>query len=154
MENEDIAKELDIFPEIMKVLAEDFKPNIGIPLKKVEGKALMEIKFSEGRPMSYYCEKVSLENGSFTYLADKLEEKGFIERIDDAADRRKKVLVLTPKGKEATDEIHAQFQNHLMSKLAVLDDRDKEILMDTIGRLKEIKSKIKERYIHGHTGIG
>jgi hypothetical protein len=39
----------------------------------------MEIKFSEGKPMSYYCERVDLQNGSFTYLADKLEKKGALK---------------------------------------------------------------------------
>ena len=125
MESEYLVKELDIFPEIMRILAEDFKPKVDIRLKKIEFKTLMEIKFSEGNSMSYYCEKVSLENGSFTYLADKLEKKGFIERIYDKADRRKKVLVLTEKGRAVTDEIHRQFEKHLMGKLDMLDAADK-----------------------------
>ena len=145
MENEYLVKELEIFPEIMRILAEDFKPKVDIRLKKIEFKTLMEIKFSEGNSMSYYCEKVSLENGSFTYLADKLERKGFIERIYDETDRRKKVLVLTEKGKSVTDEIHRQFENHLMGKLDMLDAADKDTLIATIDTLKEIKTKIKER---------
>ena len=145
MENEDLAKELEIFPQIMRILAEDFKPELAIRLKKMEYKTLMEIKFSEGNSMSYYCEKVSLENGSFTYLADKLEKKGIIERVYDEMDRRKKVLVLTGRGREITDEVHRQFQKHLMGRLDVLDAVDKDTLITTIGILKEIKLKIEER---------
>jgi len=145
MGNEDLAKELDIFLEMMRILSEDFKPKVDIRLKKMEFKTLMEIKFSEGNSMGYYCEKVSLENGSFTYLADKLEKKGFIKRIYDEADRRKKVLILTEKGQAITDEVHRQFERHLMGKLDLLDAADKDTLIATITTLKEIKSKIKER---------
>ena len=145
MKNEDLAKELDIFLEMMRILSEDFRPKVNIQLKKIEFKTLMEIKFAEGNSMSYYCEKVSLENGSFTYLADKLEQKGFIERIYDEADRRKKVLILTEKGKEVTDAAHRQFEQHLTDKLDLLDAADKDTLIATIATLKEIKSKIEER---------
>lgn len=145
MENEDLAKELDIFLEMMRILSEDFRPKVTIRLKKIEFKTLMEIKFSEGNSMSYYCEKVSLENGSFTYLADKLEKKGVITRIYDETDRRKKVLILTEKGKEVTDAVHRQYERHLTDKLNLLDAADKGTLIATIATLKKIKSKIEER---------
>jgi MarR family 2-MHQ and catechol resistance regulon transcriptional repressor len=142
-----IIKKSKIFPEIWRTLNGDFSPEIKMNLKKAEIKTLMQIKFNEGQPMSFYCSKVDLEHGSFTYLTDKLESKGLTERDSDDGDRRIKILRLTEKGRFISDEIHRQFGAHLSVKLHFLDEDELNQLtevMDVLERLQlSIASKIK-----------
>lgn len=137
-----IVKKLKILPRLMKVLTGDFIPQSNYKLKKTESKTLMEMRCEEGKSMSYYCEKVDLENGSFTYLADKLEKKGLIKRVFVEGDRRKKVLMLTDEGHKVTEDTHNQFERHLATKLQVLEEEELDKLLNAIEILEGIKHSL------------
>ena len=72
-------------------------------------------------PMSRLAEMldVSLSNGSG--LIDRIEERGFVERIRVASDRRMVMVRLTPAGRETLDEIEVVREQVLRRVLDRLD---------------------------------
>lgn len=67
-------------------------------------KALMWL--TEG-PMSLssLAEAVRVDAPYATLIVDSLEERGLVERRPDPADRRRKLVALTPEGKEAAQRV-------------------------------------------------
>ena len=52
----------------------------------------------EAVPMRDLADRLQCDPSNVTFLADRLEERGLIERRPDLADRRVKLLALTPAG--------------------------------------------------------
>jgi MarR family 2-MHQ and catechol resistance regulon transcriptional repressor len=72
--------------------------------------AILEILLNKGDlPISTIGARIPLTNGSMTIAIDRLEQKGFVERIAHETDRRTKLVHLTPKGKKAIAPI---FKEH------------------------------------------
>ncbi|MEV4458166.1 MarR family transcriptional regulator [Microbispora sp. NPDC049633] len=68
-----------------------------------QGTALCELT----RPMTLreLAERMSCEPSNATFVADRLEEQGYLERHPHPDDRRAKQLVLTPKGTELRERL-------------------------------------------------
>lgn len=68
-----------------------------------QGTALCELT----RPMTLreLAERMSCEPSNATFVADRLEEQGYLKRHPHPEDRRAKQLVLTPKGTELRERL-------------------------------------------------
>ena len=140
---ESLAKSLDVLPQLLKQLTKDFVLKTDISLKKAEFHTLMQIKLQQGKTMKYYSEKIDLFDGSFTYIADKLEKKELIKRVIDETDKRKKILILTELGNKVITQIQNQFEEHLIKKLELIDENDKKELFAAIDSLSNIYNKLR-----------
>jgi MarR family 2-MHQ and catechol resistance regulon transcriptional repressor len=72
------------------------------------------------------AQKILVTSGTITYVIDKLEKKGLVERIMDPEDKRSFLIHLTSAGKEFIQPIfdeHALFLDDLFQDLG---DRKKE----------------------------
>ena len=58
-----------------------------------------------GMPMSRLADMLDVSVSNATGLIDRIEERGFVERIRVASDRRMVVVQLTPSGRQMLDEI-------------------------------------------------
>lgn len=78
------------------------------------------------------AERMSCEPSNITFVADRLEEQGYLERHPHPGDRRAKQLVLTPTG----TELRARLLELLAdgSPLAPLAPEEKDVLQDLITR--------------------
>jgi DNA-binding MarR family transcriptional regulator len=56
----------------------------------------------EGSRLTDLAERAMLTKQSMQYLVDDLERLGYVERVPDPADRRAKLVRLTPRGREST----------------------------------------------------
>jgi MarR family transcriptional regulator, lower aerobic nicotinate degradation pathway regulator len=61
-------------------------------------------------------------------LLDELEERGFVDRQRDRADRRRHLVSLTPEGKKALSELRAISKRVEKDFLAPLDDEERRAL--------------------------
>jgi MarR family transcriptional regulator, organic hydroperoxide resistance regulator len=62
-------------------------------------------ELDEPKPMGRIAEVLHCDNSQMTWITDRLEEKGLVERTADPGDRRVKLLVLTDEGRRVRDEI-------------------------------------------------
>jgi DNA-binding MarR family transcriptional regulator len=62
-------------------------------------------ELDEPKPMGRIAELLYCDNSQMTWITDRLEEKGLVERQADPNDRRVKLLALTAEGRHVRDEI-------------------------------------------------
>jgi len=108
--------------------------------------ALLEVIYHKGpQPIQKIGEKILITSGNMTYVADKLEKKGYVYRENHPSDRRVTLLNLTPEGKNVMDEAFPKHFEHIQSMLSGLSDSEKEVLLDLSKKLgKSIEQKNKK----------
>jgi DNA-binding MarR family transcriptional regulator len=59
-------------------------------------------------PMSSVATVLRCDRSAVTWITDRLEERGYVERLADPRDRRVKLLGLTDEGRRVREEIRAR----------------------------------------------
>jgi len=70
--------------------------------------------------------KILVSSGGITYLVDRLEKKGLVERRECPEDRRARFAALTPAGEELIERIFPEHAQCIERALSGLDDEEKE----------------------------
>ena len=81
--------------------------------------------------------KILVSSGGVTYLVDRLEERGLVERQPCPSDRRARYAALTPEGKRLVARIfpdHAKAIDHAMAGLTRADRERAAALLKSLGR--------------------
>ena len=73
-------------------------PPVGMALKHLEGPT----------PMGRIGDLLCVDGSTVTWIVDRLEEKGLVERQPDPKDRRVRLVALTDEGRRIRDEIRAK----------------------------------------------
>lgn len=79
--------------------------------------------------------KILLASGSITYVVDKLEEKGYLERKPCETDRRITYAHLTEKGKAYMEEIFPPHHKVLEKALDGVSEEEKQQAIETLKKL-------------------
>ena len=97
-------------------------------------KALSILDPDEPRPMRAMADALSCDASMVTWLVDRLEERGLVERRMHPSDRRVKTLVLTPSGIRTRERL-AQAFFAAPQGLLELDVRSLESLRNELRKL-------------------
>ncbi|WP_081707792.1 MarR family winged helix-turn-helix transcriptional regulator [Bacillus massiliigorillae] len=98
--------------------------------------AVLELLFHKGdQPIQHIGKKILLASSSITYVVDKLESKGFVERKACPTDRRVTYAAITENGKEFIQEA---FPKHEATIEDIFANLTNEELETTIELLKKI----------------
>ncbi|MEI3606996.1 MarR family transcriptional regulator [Pseudogracilibacillus sp. SE30717A] len=99
--------------------------------------AVLEFLYHKGeQPIQLIGKKVLLASSSITYVVDKLEEKGYLERIACPKDRRVIYGKLTERGHQVIKEIFPQHRKAIANIFSSLTKEEKEhaiVLLKKIG---------------------
>ncbi|UOQ44367.1 MarR family transcriptional regulator [Halobacillus salinarum] len=97
---------------------------------------VLELLYHQGdQPLQKIGEKILLASGSITYVVDKLEEKGYLERIPCPEDRRITFASITEKGREL---LHSIFPDHWKQIEAITAGLSEEEKKQAINLLKKL----------------
>jgi DNA-binding MarR family transcriptional regulator len=118
-----IARLRDIWHRRMRAI--DLTPPQSIALRKLLDGPL---------PMGSVAEVLSCDASTLTGIADRLEERGLIQRQIDPADRRVKLLALTATGRELVTSIDGPFTAEIPG-FASLSDAERAELTQLLLRL-------------------
>ncbi len=91
-----ISKMRNVWHQRMRSL--ELSPPQGITLRMLADSPL---------PMGSVADLLSCDASNMTGIADRLEERGFVERIADPTDRRVKLLQITNTGRQLLDVMDA-----------------------------------------------
>ena len=69
-------------------------------------RALLTIAPHEPKPMGALADALHCDASNVTWLVDRLEERGYVERQADPNDRRVRTIVLTEAGERVREELH------------------------------------------------
>ena len=79
--------------------------------------------------------KVAFDAATFGSVIGRLEAKGWVRRVPDAADRRRKLLWITPQGKQAAAQMR-RAANKVQSRIvAPLDAAERNQLLALLDKL-------------------
>ena len=97
-------------------------------------KALLSVEPGRARPMKELAGEWRCDASYVTSLVDGLEERGVVERRAHPSDRRAKVLVLTPAGERAREQLLARMHRPPPC-FDTLSRADVEVLRDVLAKL-------------------
>ncbi|MBS1611739.1 MAG: MarR family transcriptional regulator [Bacteroidetes bacterium] len=80
---------------------------------------------------------VGMDKSAVLRIVDVLEEKKYVERVNDSEDRRKKTLALTKRGKAKIEDAGKLFSTVIEDISAGVKESDMKSFMKTLGRMKE-----------------
>ena len=89
--------------------------------------------------ISQICAYLNLSLGNTSMLIDKLVCHGFVTRIEDASDRRHKLVRLTAKGQALIEELRAARVNTVVQRMQLLPP---ELLERAIDVLREVTEQL------------
>jgi MarR family transcriptional regulator, organic hydroperoxide resistance regulator len=90
----------------------------------------------EPKPMGELAKLLACDSSNVTWITDRLEERGLVERRPAPHDRRVRLLVLTPEGRRLRDRIEARLAEP-PPPIASLAREDQRKLRDMLRRAAE-----------------
>jgi DNA-binding MarR family transcriptional regulator len=90
----------------------------------------------EPAPMSSIANLLRCDRSAVTWITDRLEERGYVERRSDPGDRRVKLLALTDEGRRVREEIRARLANppEALTRLSAAEQRTmRDLLRKALG---------------------
>ncbi|AXI07834.1 MarR family transcriptional regulator [Oceanobacillus zhaokaii] len=119
-----------------KSIEELIKKDISSHGMKSSDFAVIEAVYSKGRQtIRQISEAVLINTGSITYVIDKLENNGLVERVDCKEDRRVVYIQITDKGKKLMDEIFPKHQQVIEALFEGVTSEEKEIVLDVLKKV-------------------
>lgn len=119
--------------------------------KKISDKSLcqthiitmMILKFEGSMPMSGVSERLNLEKGSFTPVANRLISLGYIEKHRDEKDKRVYKLSLTDKGMTYATQFSKEHHEFIESLFAEFSDIEVKAYFDAIETVVKMTERIE-----------
>ena len=79
--------------------------------------------------------RVLVSSGGITFLVDRLDRKGLVERQNCASDRRARYAVLTPRGEALIQQIFPGHARRLADAMSALTEDEQRIAADLLRKL-------------------
>jgi MarR family transcriptional regulator, organic hydroperoxide resistance regulator len=87
----------------------------------------------EPKPMGELAKLLACDSSNITWITDRLEERGLVERRPAERDRRVRLLVLTPKGRRLREQLEARLAEP-PPPIVSLSREDQRALRDILQR--------------------
>ncbi|RWR13613.1 MarR family transcriptional regulator [Siminovitchia fortis] len=114
--------------------------NYGVNLSEF---TVLEALYHKGQmTVQQICSKVLIASGSMTYVIDKLEKKGMLERKACPEDRRVVHLMLTEAGKAFMEKVFPKHQQLIEDIFGDVSEKEKEMLIDLLKRIGQRANNI------------
>jgi len=98
--------------------------------------AVLELLFHKGKqPLQLIGEKILIASGSITYVVDKLEQKGLVNRQPCLSDRRVIYAQLTDDGMNLMKEIFPSHELILHEQMSDLTTEEKSFLIHLLKKI-------------------
>jgi MarR family transcriptional regulator, 2-MHQ and catechol-resistance regulon repressor len=98
--------------------------------------AVLELLYHKGeQPLQQIGGKILLASGSITYVVDKLEEKGFLNRVACPKDRRVTYAKISEDGRKLIEEIFPEHSALIHELMDSLNDDEKDTAIQLLKKL-------------------
>lgn len=99
--------------------------------------SVLEVLYYKGKQnIHQISQKVLISSGSMTYVIDKLEQKGFLERSACPDDRRVIHVSLTDTGNELMEKIMPEHQEIVDDMFSSLNTEETELLVSLLDKVR------------------
>ncbi len=83
-------------------------------------------------------ERTLITKGALTGIVDRMEQKGWVQRVSAVEDRRSTLARLTPKGQKLFEAVFPAHLEYLAAAFEQLDVRDRKELLGLLRKLKKV----------------
>ncbi|MFC5602885.1 MarR family winged helix-turn-helix transcriptional regulator [Sporosarcina koreensis] len=98
--------------------------------------AVLELLYHKGRqPIQKIGQKILLSSGSMTYVVDKLEKKGLLERVYCTEDKRITYMSITAAGKALIEEIFPSHEEKISELMSALSESEQDTAIELLRKL-------------------
>lgn len=95
--------------------------------------AVLELLYHKGdQPIQRIGEKILITSGSITYVVDKLEKKGYVQRVACPTDRRVTFTSLTEEGREFVEGIFPEHEKLVEEIFSPLQQEERQLLIESL----------------------
>ncbi len=132
----------ELAPKIMSMfhaLGRQHASGEKLPMRQLQ--ALLILNADKRLTLSDLCEKLRLAPSTGTELANRLIDKGFVEKADESADRRKHILTLTSKGAGLLRKRQEALAERFTGLLEGFESEDREAFVKSFDTIWRILSK-------------
>src|SRR5712691_1648507 len=112
----------------------------GLQLNRTDLRCL-DWLFDGPKTAGQLADTIGLSSAATTTLLDRLERRGLIRRVRDAADRRKVLAEMTELGYRLTGQFYAPMATEGATMLARFSDADLQLLLDCLAATKEVTDR-------------
>ncbi|KKE79914.1 MarR family transcriptional regulator [Oceanobacillus caeni] len=127
-----------------KTLAELIKKDISSHGMRTSDFTVLEALYHKGQQtIKQITQSVLINTGSITYVIDKLEKKGLLERTPCKDDRRVVYIQLTDQGIKLMEEIFPLHQQVIENVFEGVTDEEKKIVIDVLKRVGKKSEQLK-----------
>lgn len=103
---------------------------------------VLELLYHKGQqPIQKIGQKILLRSGSMTYVVDKLERRGLLERVTSLEDKRITYISITLTGKDLIENIFPQHEQHIKELMSGLSAEEQN---QSIELLKKLGLSVKD----------
>ncbi|GAB2957647.1 MarR family transcriptional regulator [Amycolatopsis acidiphila] len=96
---------------------------------------LLALREQDTRTQAALAERIGADKTRLIPVLDDLQDRGLIERHPDPADRRVRLLAITPAGRRLAAKTQAAIQRDEEERLAKLDPDDREAFLRALRTL-------------------
>ncbi len=109
--------------------------------------AILELLLNRGpQPVNTLGQRIHLTSGSVTTAVDRLEERGLVVRSSDAADRRSRIVSLTPDGTKCIGEVFGHHRDAMDRAAGGLTKGERTKLIQLVKKLgRSAEERLKEQ---------
>jgi DNA-binding MarR family transcriptional regulator len=106
---------------------------------------LGELRSLDGQPIRSLASHICVKPSNITPLIRSLEELGYVERKQDAADKRSFLIFLTEKGRKTSEAIDRDFSNLFDAEREHADELQQKVI-EGLEAFREL-TELNERFI-------
>ncbi|WHX49843.1 MarR family transcriptional regulator [Paenibacillus woosongensis] len=140
----------DLSLHLYRVFAKSFKSvnEHAVTGSKIQGFnptafAVLEVLYYKGpQPIQQIGAKLLLQSGNVTYVIDKLEAAGYLQRQPCPRDRRVIFAELTPKGNELMNRLYPEFSERIDYALSGLNQEEKQLMITLLKKMGREAEKL------------
>ena len=107
----------------------------GLGITGPQARLLLSLERNPGENQAFYAERLEIEPITLTRIVDRLEEAGWIERRNDPADRRARILHLTDKSRGIVTRLRVSVEGLFEEMLAGFDAGERAVFADLLERI-------------------
>src|SRR6516164_9329707 len=124
MQLDEIAEAL---PQRSSALSRLFLTTTSVCVSRTEVGVLRNLRAGPRRITELAAEE-RVTQPAITLLVNRLQERGWVDRIPDPSDRRAVLVSLTPTGQAVFEQLRAEYRALMHEEMASLDDSEIETL--------------------------
>lgn len=131
--------------KVLDLLIEDKLHKEGIPLSKLQFVFLRIISVNNEQPQNNLAELTGRDKTTFTRNIKTLERKELVIRKSSSADKRVKLVCITPKGTELVDKAMPFICEMVDDVEAELSSEERTVFLETLNKVRtkliEVRTK-------------